>query len=240
MEQKDALATSLPKILVNFVLDQSGSMDSIRDKTIDGFNEYINGLKKDSNAVYLLTLTLFDSDSRNRPRVKQPYTVAPINEVKPLTEDTYRPDGGTPLYDAIGNTVKLVENTPVDKFLCVVLTDGHENASQDFSLPELKKLIKEKEATDKWVFVFLGANLDITKAGMATGFASANTAVYAASGATMASVARNAARATRTYAHSGIGGQSTSFWKDAGVDDVNVEKEEEVNAWEDLLNKQSK
>ena len=59
--------------------------------------------------------------------------------------------------------------------LCVIITDGHENASQEFSLETIKKLISEKEEQGNWTFVYLGADLE---AWSGMGFHAGNVAQY--------------------------------------------------------------
>ena len=86
--------------LVHFVLDETGSMSSVRDATIDGFNEYVNGLRADKNGKYWMSLTKFDSRG-----IVPVYTDLPIKEVPDLNHDTYCPCSMTNLNDAIGETV---------------------------------------------------------------------------------------------------------------------------------------
>src|SRR3970282_3051826 len=91
------------KTLVIFLLDETGSMESYKEATINGFNEYLQSLKKDGKDT-LFTLTRFNSD-----KIETPYSAVPISEVEELTDETYRPDAMTPLYDAIAKTVRRTE-----------------------------------------------------------------------------------------------------------------------------------
>jgi hypothetical protein len=92
------------------------------------------------------------------------------------------PGMSTPLYDAVGNTITLVEKTgqaeKTASVLTVIMTDGMENASREWSQDRVKQLIKDKEATGRWTFVFLGANLDAMSAGAAMGASAANSSPY--------------------------------------------------------------
>jgi hypothetical protein len=135
-------------------MDKSGSMESIRDATIDGFNEYITTLKT-KGGDYEVTLTYFDTE------ITSLFTRVPITEVKKLTREDYGPTGMTALYDGVGQTVdtlkkKVKVNTPV---LVVIITDGGENSSKEYSQNNIAKLIKEQEKAG-WTFVFIGANQD--------------------------------------------------------------------------------
>ena len=174
-------------INVHFVLDKSGSMSSVRDATISGFNEYVQTLKKDENN-YTLTLTLFDTE------VKKKYTGEALSRVTLLKKDDYNPSGMTALYDAVCQTLKDVESSR-GKNLFVIMTDGEENSSQEYTEKELKKMIKNLEETKRWTFVFLGANQDSWLVGQKFGLSRGNVANYNATlsgmGATMKTMARN-------------------------------------------------
>jgi hypothetical protein len=83
-----------------------------------------------------------------------------------LSRNNYVPDGGTALYDAIGQTVLHLEEAYARQsdvpttFVIVVLTDGYENSSNLFNLQQIRSLIQRLEATEKWTFSFIGATLD--------------------------------------------------------------------------------
>jgi uncharacterized protein YegL len=173
------LSVNNREVLVNVILDESGSMSSVRDQTIQGYNEYLHGLRQDPKNKYLVTLTKFDS-TVNEPTCRVQYVAKPINEAPELTPDTYFPRGSTPLYDAIGGTIRAVEKSvnwrPV---LTIIVTDGEENASREFTLDTIKALIKEKEALGNWTFVYLGANQDAWRVGQQFGMSQHNTKTYA-------------------------------------------------------------
>lgn len=162
------------EVWIRLVLDQSGSMETIREDTIKKVNEYIESQKKLPGKVYF-TLTMFNTS------VWDVVYQTPISEVKPLTLEDYTPDGYTALYDAVGSVIlhnqdmmtaksSLVEwsssidiypihisNKP-DKVLIVVMTDGMENSSIEFDQVATKQLIDSRK--DEWQFAFLGANMD--------------------------------------------------------------------------------
>jgi hypothetical protein len=159
-------------LAIGFCLDESGSMDVVRDQTISGVNEYLNGLRRDGETT--LSLTMFSSDRivfrmERSNGVEPPYRVfsdgADIKAVAELTHETYRPDGNTPLFDAVGFTINTFEAAlgraakQPDAVLFVIQTDGKENASREFTRQAIIDLIARKEK-DGWRFVFLGANMD--------------------------------------------------------------------------------
>lgn len=165
------------KMLVNVVLDRSGSMNGIRKGTIDGYNEYINGLRHDTDSEYNVTLIQFDASGSSRgPELTVSYVDKPLADVSELMFNDYEPRGGTPLYDAIGECVRRVEAK--DRAVTVVIiTDGEENASAEFTKESIQKLRAEKEALG-WTFVFIGADIDAYRAGGALGMSAMNSVSY--------------------------------------------------------------
>lgn len=156
---------------VHFILDKSGSMMTVQDATISGFNEYLSNLRKDAKSKYNLSLTLFDTN------VRQKYTMKPLEEVEELDRMSYMPDGMTALYDAVCQTVSKIEKGK-DKHLVVIMTDGEENSSQEYTAADLNRMIKELEKGKNWTFVFLGANQDAWIVGQKMGLSKMNTATY--------------------------------------------------------------
>ena len=208
--------------LVAFLLDETGSMMSCKQATISGFNEYIQTLKNTKQDISF-TLTKFNS-----MKSELVHDCAPLNDVKELNDATYIPDNGTPLYDAIGSTVRSTEknkNVKGKKVLVVIQTDGEENASKEYSRQMICDLIKEKEKSG-WTFVFLGANIDAYQVANSIGVKASNTANYAVgkTGSAFAGVAM----ATANYACSApIGKSVCDFYASAGVDVKNFVDEDE-------------
>lgn len=165
------------KILVNVILDRSGSMGVIRESTRTGYNDYLRELRQDKTTEYSITLTQFDAPGI-APELTVLYLDKPLAEVEDLKEDEYVPRGSTPLYDAIGETLRRVEGKENGRpVLDVVITDGQENFSKEFSKESIKALIKEKEAKGH-TFVFLGANIDSYAVAGAMGASAGNTSNY--------------------------------------------------------------
>ena len=169
--------TKTNKTLVNVVLDRSGSMSDTRAGTISGFNEYLNQLRKDSKIEYSVTLIQFDSPT-DGPELTVKYVDKPLAEVPELTAADYEPRGCTPLYDAIGECVRRVE-TKDRSVLTVIITDGLENASREFTKESIKALITDKEKNEHWTFAFLGADIDSYAVGGSMGVSAGSTSNYA-------------------------------------------------------------
>ena len=145
------------------ILDKSGSMSSIRRQAVDGVNETFGGIrssrKKEPEQMQYVTLVAFCGCEQ-----KVIYENTPIEEVKDITIDEYQPCCMTPLYDAIGNTItRLHEKVKDNKKASVavtVITDGYENASQEFSGKAIKALI-EAYKEEGWMFAYIGADHDV-------------------------------------------------------------------------------
>jgi hypothetical protein len=154
--------------VVNFVLDETGSMASCKDATISGFNEYFNSLKADTTWKTLVTLTKFNSQ-----KMETAYHLEDVRNVRPLGHDNYRPDSNTPLYDAIASTIRKTEADIASAndqpaVFCVILTDGEENASREYDIRSIRALIEQKKR-DGWKIICLGADVDAWVIGGAIG-----------------------------------------------------------------------
>jgi hypothetical protein len=159
--------------LVTFLLDRTGSMQSIKDDTIGAFNAYLDGLKAEPSIRF--TLVQFDSMSIDKICVQ-----APIADVLPLTEHSYVPRAATPLIDAAYKTIKATDaavNDTDTKVVICIQTDGHENASTEHTWEELNALIKEKSAIG-WQFNFMGASIDAYDQASRMGIAAAAAMSY--------------------------------------------------------------
>jgi uncharacterized protein YegL len=160
------------RVLVNVILDKSCSMSTKVQDVIGGFNLYIDELAKEPAVDYGFSLTLFDTI------VEMKYKAASLAKVAKLDNTTYCPSGNTALLDAIGNTVQTVNTDGFDKTITVIMTDGEENSSREWTMPAIRDLIRNKEAAGNWTFVFLGANLDAFAQGANLGVPIANAVRY--------------------------------------------------------------
>ena len=162
------------KLRISFILDETGSMITCKDQTISGFNEYMNTLKREKKSKNVrFTLVKFNSS-----KIDIVYDGVKISEVSELSDENYVPDNLTPLYDAIGMTItKLEKSIGKDKALLVIQTDGHENASREYTQKAIFDLVTKKR-DGGWAFVFLGADQDAWDAGGRIGVDRGSTMSY--------------------------------------------------------------
>jgi hypothetical protein len=169
---------------ITMILDRTGSMDTVKDDTIGGFNQFLSDQKKQPGEA---TMTLVQFDSQDPYEVLNDFS--PLAEVSELTPETYVPRGGTPLLDAIGRGINDVgaklaqkpEEERPGKVIFVILTDGHENASREFNRNHVFTMIEEQRKKWKWEFVFLGANQDAIAEARTLGIPHAAAMTFAAS-----------------------------------------------------------
>ncbi len=144
-----------------FILDKSGSMAGLESDTIGGFNSMLEK-QRSLDGECRITTVLFDNN----------YTLLhdriDIRAVSPMTEKEYFVGGSTALLDAIGRTVRKLaavqKNTAepyrAEKVMFVIITDGAENSSREYSSDKVKAMIEHEKEKYGWEFIFLGANID--------------------------------------------------------------------------------
>lgn len=145
------------------ILDESGSMCSIKRQAIDGVNETVQTIRaaqnKHTDQEHYVSLVTFNSSE-----VKYVYDKAAALRVEELTGQQYSPACGTPLYDAMGTALsglrKFVADS--DTVLVTIITDGYENASREYNSSAIKALVDELKGHG-WVFTYIGANQDVEK-----------------------------------------------------------------------------
>src|SRR5574337_1031447 len=153
-----------------FILDRSGSMNSMETEALNGFNSFVDEQKKLSGEANL-TLAIFDHE----------YTLIhngrSIKEIEPLTRSVYSARGMTALLDAVGRTMddvgrrlaKMAESDRPSKVLVAILTDGLENASKDYTKSKINEMISHQKDKYSWEFMFLAANQDAFAEGSGIG-----------------------------------------------------------------------
>ena len=166
-----------------FILDKSGSMASLEQDTIGGFNAMIEKQKKlDGECV--VSCVLFDNGQ------KVIYDRVQLSEVRPMTEEDYTAGGCTALVDALGKSVKYIgnihkhlreEDVP-EHTVFVITTDGMENASREYSSEKVKKMVSKKTEKNGWEFLYLAANIDAVETGAAVGIKAGRAANYKCDG----------------------------------------------------------
>lgn len=145
------------------ILDESGSMQSVKNVTMSGFNETAQTIRaaqqKFPEQEHHVSLVTFNSMNIRTILDNQPAEALTL-----LAADTYQPNGGTPLFDAMGRSLLRLEfqteHLTNYTVLVSVLTDGHENASQEFSGKAIKAMIDRLTEKD-WTFTYMGANHNV-------------------------------------------------------------------------------
>lgn len=145
------------------ILDESGSMEHIKQPTISGFNEIVETTKsveaKFPDQKHFISLVTFNGDA-----IKEVHWNQPVGQLEKINEENYRPNCSTPLFDAVGRSVtKLREEIPADSnfsVLVTILTDGEENASVTYSGAQIRAMI-ETLKNNFWTFSYIGANHDV-------------------------------------------------------------------------------
>ena len=166
-----------------FLLDRSGSMQSLAGDVIGGFNRFVAEQASQPGKARM-TAVLFDGQN--------PFEVITdaqrIGDISELTQDTYWARGVTPLYDAVGDLIERADGRiadraqagkPVEDQVVLIFTDGHENASSRYDRAQIFDLVKRRQ-DDDWTFVFMGSNQDSYGEGSKVGFAAGNVQNYAA------------------------------------------------------------
>ncbi|MCD7733584.1 MAG: VWA domain-containing protein [Clostridiales bacterium] len=144
-----------------FILDRSGSMCGLESDTIGGFNSMLEKQKQEPGAANVTTVLFDDRYELLHDRID-------IQGVAPITNREYYVRGCTALLDAIGRTIQKVVLTQrhtlpeqqADKVLFVIITDGMENASREYSYDRVRKMVEQEQTEYGWEFLFLGANID--------------------------------------------------------------------------------
>ena len=140
-----------------FILDKSGSMGGLEDDTIGGYNALL-AKQREVEGLCLVTTVLFDHG------YEVLHERLELSHVQPLTRREYQVGGSTALLDAMGRTIqKMAARQGEDdarKVMCVIITDGQENSSREFSARRVRALVEERRENHGWEFIFLGANMD--------------------------------------------------------------------------------
>lgn len=150
------LAALGSRLHVTFLLDKSGSMNGLKRETIRAFNDYLDELRPNPDVI--CSLHQFpDEDGYGRGVITtyedQPSALAPA-----LTDENFRPCGGTPLFLSITNILtRLYRKAPLARHVVVILTDGADTSGGE---APARELIRMRRA-EGWQILFLGANIDI-------------------------------------------------------------------------------
>lgn len=152
------------KTEATFIIDRSGSMSSKIEQVVSGFNAFINEQKKLDGECFI-TFTQFDDV------YEVVYQSKNVNEVELMTQADFIPRGLTALYDAIGKTInvlgdrykEMAESDRPDNVVLGIITDGGENASQEFTKKMIKEMIGHQEKKYNWNIIFLSEDLEASE-----------------------------------------------------------------------------
>jgi uncharacterized protein YegL len=161
---------------ITVVLDRSGSMSDCREEAENGLNHFIKEQQKLPGYAYF-TLVKFDTDYE--------VTHKGVN-IQEVGECTLEPRGMTALLDAVGRTInetgERLRNIEEDKrpglVVFVIVTDGHENSSHEFTKQQIKEMIEKQQSEYSWQFTFLGANQDAFAEAAGIGISKVSTMTY--------------------------------------------------------------
>lgn len=175
---------SKPKTYIAMILDKSGSMVSCLDSTIGAFNKEIHKtirktVKDAVGSDVLVSLVTFNQ------YVDFDYFNDNADKVRKLTHEGYVPDGSTSMYDAVGKTIdRLKKETDYknkdNKYIVVTISDGEENASEEYTSADVAERVQELQKRGNWTFAYLGANQDLAKIAKTLNISKGNVANYGA------------------------------------------------------------
>jgi hypothetical protein len=198
------------------ILDESGSMQSIKQLTIDGFNEIVQTIKgveqQFPEQEHFISLVSF-----NGLGIKTHLWKEPINKLDQLNASTYLPNADTPLYDAMGNSLSRLSSqlSGTDEYnvLVTIFTDGLENASKEYSGQLIKKMVEDLK-TKRWTFTYIGADHNVDE--VAFSISITNTRRFNKNQASMNKLFKDEAEARYAYSQKIRNRQNTEddFYKD--------------------------
>ena len=164
---------------IGIVLDRSGSMSSCQSDTIGRFNQFLSD-QRNVEGEATLTFVQFDDhyDILNN--------MSPLADVEDIDDRRYVPRGSTALLDAIGRTLnstehqlsEMSEDDKPERVIFVIITDGEENSSREFTRDQIMEMINNKREENTWEFIFIGANQDAIQAGGSIGVRAASSMSY--------------------------------------------------------------
>lgn len=196
-ELAPVLATPNNTVLIAFIQDRSGSMQTVWDETLNGFDVFLSELrdKNVENINYLVSLTTFDT------QIETPVVAKSIHQVSKADLIPHGPRGGTALLDAVGATIRNIEANlhGAGKVIVVITTDGEENSSREWKKTALSKLIEAK-TEEGWVFTYLGTQANTWDEAKSIGISSGNTMSYTAGMSSHRNVV--AAQAVKSFSES--------------------------------------
>lgn len=163
------------KVHVSIVLDRSGSMADSRFEAVAAVNRYLGHVRDDPSMDARLSVVVFDSDGIDTIRDR-----VAVSACREISLDEYEPRGATPLLDAVGYSVGIVDclTHRDERRIMAIVTDGLENASREYTREQLKGLLERKQQEDGWLILYLGAGHDSFSQAGQIGIAARHTADF--------------------------------------------------------------
>lgn len=250
---KKTTRKTIPDTHFRVVFDRSGSMQSMWTEAVNGFTNFVNDQKKVPGKAWLTT-AMFDSPKTdwntsvnlfrtptiiasshsaivNDPGYFLAHDNVAIKEADPLRVRDYPPRNMTALYDAIGKTItdglakKLKRGS---KTMLVIITDGQENSSHEYTHEAVTALIKRVQAEHKWEVIFLGANIDAKVVGAGLGIMMSKTATFEASGRG-ATVMSNTVNLMATNYRGAVGAEAMAAYDSIDLSDVYATEDKKLD-----------
>ncbi len=172
------------------LLDRSGSMQSIKDDIVGGFDAFVAEQRR-GDGECRMSLARFDNE------YELVFSDIPIDQVGPLQLD---PRGSTALLDSMGRLIvdagarlaALPEGRRPGTVVVAVMTDGLENASREWTHPAIRSLVDQQTSTYGWQFLYMGADQDAVEVGGGLGIDAAHAVTWTRGSAVAAMQATSA------------------------------------------------
>lgn len=188
------------KAALVFIVDRSGSMYSIASDMQGAIKKVLSDQKENFKGDIDVTFVRFDTE------YEEVFSGMSIQEVS-IDDLEINPRGGTALLDAMGQTLNTFERKfsqtdkkdRPEKVLFLIITDGEENSSQEYSRDRVMGMIKTLERDHKWGFTFIGANQDAIQEGSKIGVSRSKSLGYDASALGVQDMSRSVSNFTSSY-----------------------------------------
>jgi Mg-chelatase subunit ChlD len=208
---------------IAIVLDRSSSMGCMRDQAIEMFNEQVDAIIEENEDMDTKVSLVTFSTEVDAPKIWN----EPVDRLGKITRKNYRPSGCTAMYDAVGMTVDKLRALPEAEdpdcsFLVVVISDGYENSSKEYTSSMLAARVKKLQNKENWTFTYLGAEQDLAQVAAATGIHQDNMILYASSAGGMRGMSCDNSASIGSYMNSRKKGlkKETNFFKGKKMADV--------------------
>jgi hypothetical protein len=182
------------KTYYQIILDMSASMGDCLNETINGFNKQMESIaqlqEKHPEQEFLVSLTTFNSESKIQFEFLKPNTDIGLTKRsrwwhRNADQIQYSPSGMTALYDAIGQSCESVMSKAKEELdnnlatvVVVIITDGHENASNSYKYEDVQDMIKSLENTENWIFNYMSSTPDYVEYSKGMNIKKENTICY--------------------------------------------------------------